>query len=66
MLFSISNLDHSFLAPSQHIGQLVQVVPYAGGLMFIGISFPAYMKDSISFLKAQPVSLTLKAKRKAG
>ena len=34
--------------------------------MFFGIRFPVYMKDPISFLKAQPVSLTLKAERKTG
>lgn len=34
--------------------------------MFFELSFPVYMKDPISFLKAQPVSLTPKAKRKAG
>lgn len=35
-------------------------------MAFLRIGFPIYMKDPISFLKAHPVSLTLKAKRKVG
>lgn len=42
------------------MGQLHKAVPWAGrSMFFFGICFLVYMKDPVSFLKAQPVSLTL-------